>query len=106
VSQPQQQLLKILQQTKDILLLPTNDFGWSHWCDASEAVREVEGFISAIENKQAFDELKLRVLFAPTGSIQEVSISSGWGDAFLNLASDFDDALAAFKLEASGSAKY
>jgi hypothetical protein len=36
---------------------------------------------------------ELRVLFAPTGPIQEVSVSSGWGDAFLELADRFDDAM-------------
>jgi hypothetical protein len=35
----------------------------------------------------------LRVLFLPTGPIQEVSVSSGWGDAFLELANRFDAAM-------------
>ncbi|MET7426496.1 hypothetical protein [Dactylosporangium sp. NPDC005555] len=34
------------------------------------------------------------ILFAPTGPIQEVAISSGWGDAFLELADRFDAAMA------------
>jgi hypothetical protein len=34
----------------------------------------------------------LSVLFAPTGPIQEVSVSSGWGEAFLELAERFDRA--------------
>jgi len=29
-------------------------------------------------------------LFAPTGPIQEVSLSSGWGQEFLELAERFD----------------
>jgi hypothetical protein len=35
----------------------------------------------------------LIVLFAPTGPIQEVSISSGWGNEFLDLAERFDRAV-------------
>jgi hypothetical protein len=38
--------------------------------------------------------LELSVLFAPTGPVQEVSVSSGWGDEFLILANEFDAALA------------
>jgi hypothetical protein len=38
-------------------------------------------------------ELSLSILFAPTGPIQEVSLSSGWGGEFLKLASTFDAAL-------------
>ena len=32
----------------------------------------------------------IRVLFAPTGPIQEVSLSSGWGHEFIKLAERFD----------------
>ena len=37
----------------------------------------------------------MEVLFAPTGPIQEVSLSSGWGKEFLALSERFDDAMAA-----------
>jgi hypothetical protein len=36
--------------------------------------------------------MDLSILFAPTGSIQEVSLSSGWGDEFIYLSMDFDRA--------------
>jgi hypothetical protein len=39
------------------------------------------------------EKLNLSILFAPTGNIQEVSISSGWGEAFLELTARFDAAL-------------
>ena len=39
---------------------------------------------------QALD--RLEILFAPTGMLQEVSTDSGWGDEFLDVASDFDRA--------------
>jgi len=97
VKEQREQLLKVLRLTKEILELPENDFVWSGWDDAQTGIREVDGFISAIENEQTFDEFKLSILFAPTGPIQEVSVSSGWGDAFLGLAADFDAALAAFQ---------
>ena len=42
------------------------------------------------------------MLFLPTGPIQEVSLSSGWGDAFVALADRFDLAAAAH----SGQAKH
>jgi hypothetical protein len=38
--------------------------------------------------------LTLNVLFAPTGPIQEVSISSGWADEFLAIAREYDRAAA------------
>jgi hypothetical protein len=36
--------------------------------------------------------MDLSILFAPTGSIQEVSLSSGWGDELIHLSVDFDRA--------------
>ena len=36
----------------------------------------------------------MQVLFAPTGPIQEVSLSSGWENDFIELANRFDDAVA------------
>ena len=36
--------------------------------------------------------LDMSVLFAATGPIQEVSLSSGWDDAFLKIAEQFDRA--------------
>jgi hypothetical protein len=35
----------------------------------------------------------LRLLFAPTGSFQEIAISNGWGEAFFALAVRFDEAV-------------
>jgi hypothetical protein len=39
----------------------------------------------------------IEVLFAPTGPIQEVSMSSGWSREFLRLAERFDEAYAIAK---------
>ncbi len=35
--------------------------------------------------------LEVAILFAPTGPIQEVSISNGWGEFFIKLADKFDE---------------
>jgi hypothetical protein len=41
---------------------------------------------------------KLDLLFAPTASLQEISISNGWGDEFLGLARAYDDVVAVLNL--------
>jgi len=35
----------------------------------------------------------LKLLFAPTGSLQESSMSNGWANEFLALSSEFDEAI-------------
>jgi hypothetical protein len=88
----QQELLNVLRQARALLALPGNDFAWSSWEDAAAALAELDRHIATIESGQLPPRLDLSVLFAPTGPIQEVSLSSGWGDEFLALAARFDAA--------------
>ena len=87
-------LISILREAQGILRRPENDFGWSKWDDAMTAVTEIDSHIAAIERGDISKLSDLVLLFAPTSSIQEVSLSSGWGDEFLVLAARFDKAAA------------
>ena len=80
-------LIAILKETKSLLALDGNDFSWSSWLDQNQAVSEIDSIITALENGSVPE---IGVLFAPTGPIQEVSVSSGWGNKFLELAERFD----------------
>jgi hypothetical protein len=73
---------------------PDNDFAWSSWKDAPAALSEIDGIIARIESGDMPERTAISVLFLPTGPIQEVSVSSGWGQEFLDLASRFDSAVA------------
>ena len=86
-------LIEVLTQTRALLGRPDNDFTWSSWQDAEEALQEIDALLAIIEAGGLPPRAALGVLFAPTGPIQEVSLSSGWGDEFLQLADRFDSAL-------------
>lgn len=90
----QEALLDVLTETIILLQRPGNDFSWSRWKTGSEAVAELSEIIRRIEAAETIKLLPIQMLFAPTGSLQEVSIDSGWGDAFLALSARFDDAIA------------
>ena len=77
-----------------MLSRPGNDFVWSGWDGRDEALRELDEKIAAVLRGPLPDRLGLCVLFAPTGPIQEVSVSSGWGKEFLAVAARFDAAAA------------
>ena len=87
-------LLAVLDDVRALLALPDNDYSWSSFGDADAALAELDelraGVVAGVP-----DVLTLRVLFAPTGPIQEVSLSSGWADQFLALAHRFDAAVGA-----------
>lgn len=76
-----------MQEVRAFLVLEQNDFSWTSWKDQHQAISEINSIIIELE-KGSLPEM--RVLFAPTGPIQEVSLSSGWGDKFIDFAKRFD----------------
>ena len=83
--------IEVLRSSIELLSIEDNDFAWSSWANQAEAVAEVQSILSAVEAGALPDRLKCSVLFAPTGPIQEVSLSSGWGEPFLTVAEKFDN---------------
>jgi hypothetical protein len=86
-------LVDVLRDTRARLADPGNDFSWSSWEDQAAALREMDDLIAgAIVGNPS--KSTLDVLYMPTGPIQEVSLSSGWGQDFLELAGRYDVAIA------------
>ena len=83
-------LAQVLRSCIELVSLEDNDFSWSSWKDKSEALKELQGLLQVAENGGTPELIKLSVLFAPTGPIQEVSLSSGWGDAFIRVSEKYD----------------
>jgi hypothetical protein len=83
-------LIAVLEEAKSLLTMEGNDYTWSSWPDEEAATTELDQFIKALENDEPFDPAELAFLFAPTGRMQEVSLSSGWGDEFLKLSERSD----------------
>ena len=87
-----QALIDVMREARRLLALPENDFSWSSWKDQQAALAEIDEHIDILERGSLPN---LSALFLPTGPIQEVSLSSGWGEEFLRLAERFDRELAA-----------
>jgi hypothetical protein len=86
-------LLDIFSEVRTLLARPENDFDWSSWEDETDALAEIDGILTSLRAGDLPDTMNLLILFAPTGPMQEVSLSSGWGNRFLELAERFDDAV-------------
>ncbi len=84
------ELLEILADTRRMLALAENDFSWSSWEDAASALQELDNLTKEIADSEKPNFQTLDILFLPTGPVQEVSVSSGWGKKFLKLAARFD----------------
>ena len=81
-----------MEEVRIRLTDPAADFTWSSWAGSEHAIREIDSLLVELRAGRVPTPM-LRVLFAPTGPIQEAAISSGWGDAFLALANRFDSAI-------------
>ena len=89
---PRVALANVLRSAAELLSLPDNDFAWSSWANQAAAAAEIEALLAVVESGELPDRTSVSVLFAPTGPIQEVSLNSGWADAFLKLAERYDRA--------------
>ena len=87
---PRSVLIDVLRASIELLSLDGNDFAWSSWNDAHEAVAEIQAILAVVEAGRVPDRLDVSVIFAPTGPMQEVSLSSGWGQTFLKVAERYD----------------
>ena len=88
-----QELANVLREARSLLALPDNNFDWSSWTDTEAALDEMDGLIAVLETGSLPPQGSVSILFAPAGPIQEVSLSSGWGDAFVALADRCDAAV-------------
>jgi hypothetical protein len=89
---PRVLLADVLRSAIELLSLPDNDFSWSSWENREAAIAEVQALLALLERGALPDRVSVSVLFAPTGPIQEVSVSSGWGETFLEVAERLDRA--------------
>ena len=85
-----QDLIAVLLDARELLEKPENEFSWSSWRHADHAIAEIDGLLEQLESGQLPERSALEILFLPTGPLQDVSLSSGWGDEFLELADIFD----------------
>ena len=88
------ELIKILNKTHDFISRPENDFTYSGWQDCQDALDEIDSLILRLKKNDMPDKLEIKILFAPTGPVQEVSLSGGWSEEYLVLAYKFDGAIA------------
>ena len=84
-------LVEVLHSSIELLSIEDNDFTWSSWKSRAAAVAEVSSILSVVESGELPNRIQVSILFAPTGPIQEVSLSSGWGEPFLKVAEQFDN---------------
>lgn len=90
-SDPYGALVLVLESAIELVQIPENEFCWSYWEDANEAAKEISKLLSLAKSYTLPERVEVAVLFAPTGPLQEVSLSSGWAEPFLKVAEKYDE---------------
>ena len=89
------ELAAVLRRIAQLVSREGADVGWSAY-EADQLRSEIRSFLGKAEADLPLAEEeceRLRLIFAPTGALQETSIASGWDTEFLALAARFDEAI-------------
>lgn len=85
-----QELIDIISKVKD-KISDDSDMVWTHY-DTAKALRdELELYTQELRNGDVSSLEKIKLLFLPTATLQEHSISNSWPDEYLILAEKFDN---------------
>ena len=90
------ELAAVLRRLTELLDPDDHDSNdWSRHAPA-ELRFEIQSFLDDVEAGQPVGDAgqrRLKLLFAPTGALQEDSLASGWGQEYIELSSRFDRAM-------------
>ncbi|MBY9015469.1 MAG: hypothetical protein KGD68_07235 [Candidatus Lokiarchaeota archaeon] len=86
-------LIEILEIVKKLILEPRTDISWSTFDSKDELIFELDSHIQKLKLEDFSKVKDLILLFAPTSDLQEISLSSGWSNHYLNISEKFDVAI-------------
>ena len=86
-------IIEILKSVKKLILEPRTDISWSTFDSKDELIFEIDTHIQQLKLEDFSKVKDLILLFAPTSDFQEISLSSGWSNHYLNLSERFDIAI-------------
>jgi len=86
-------IIEILESVKKLILEPRTDISWSTFNSKDELIIEIDAHIQKLRLRDFSKVKDLILLFAPTSDFQEISLSSGWGNRYLNISERFDIAI-------------
>jgi len=90
---PNDVILEQISRLKYLISLPDTDVLFSTYDSADEALKDLEEIEAGIVSRDINALNKLHYMVLPTGDLQDISISSGWGHEFLKIAETIDNAL-------------
>jgi hypothetical protein len=84
-----QKIIEVLDEILNTVNLET-DVAFTRFNTPQELMADIAWDIEKLKSQDRETLAKLYHMFSPTGTYQELSISNGWGDEYLQLAQKFD----------------
>lgn len=84
-------IIRLLKIIKDHVSIKGTNVLMSSFNSGKEVVNFIDDHIDLLSKSDISKINDLIVLFLPTSDFQEISISNGWGDKYLEIAKEFDD---------------
>ena len=88
-----EELTRILEDIKRLVDSPYTVIDWSKYNTVEDVLRDLDSFIKRLNSQDESAIEELEFFFAPTGSLQEIYIGSGWGEKYLEIANRFEELL-------------
>lgn len=82
-------VIKVLEIIKSKITAET-DLLWTNYNSVEELIVELNEIHNLLRDKNRKGLESLRYLFAPTGTLQEISMQNDWIQEYLNLSLEFD----------------
>ncbi|GAA4581424.1 hypothetical protein GCM10023194_12620 [Planotetraspora phitsanulokensis] len=83
--------LRIMEEVLAIVQSVPHDTSWTSYEDWDAAVADIRDHVERLRLGDLSRRSDLRLLFAPTGRLQELAIGNGWSGRYLTLAGRFDE---------------
>lgn len=83
------ELISLLENVKQKITDDSNVIN-TGYNSATDLRNKIDDHIRMLKSYDLTSLFDLNILFAPTGSLQEHSISNGWPDEYLQLSEQFD----------------
>ena len=83
-------LIKLLNEIIELVSTQDTSMVWSTYDTKEVLILELKNYIQRLQNNDFSPIEQLISLFLPTGDLQEIAISSGWGEEYLSISKKFD----------------
>ncbi len=83
-------VIEILNNIK-VRVDPDTDIVWTRFDSVEELIVLINSYIVRVTSGDTDVYKELKSEFLPTASFQDLSISNGWGEEFLDMAEQYDE---------------